>query len=189
MLADMVRIGSHQLRAVAGDSPGGLWVKVVARIHKTLIWERTRQVQRLLRHQLRDYFPGARGRIRGPRRPGHPRTAGQGTGPARAARLTRAQVSGALKRARRRGIPDKAAAIPAGRCAPCSQACRRLSPAAYAATAWSPIAVITVLDQQVKTLEKEVEAVFGRHPDAEIYLSQPGLGHTSRRLPSGRVRR
>jgi len=29
-------------------------VKVVARTHKTLIWERTRQVQRL-RHQLREY--------------------------------------------------------------------------------------------------------------------------------------
>jgi Transposase IS116/IS110/IS902 family len=36
--------------------------------------------------------------------------------------------------------------------------------------------VITVLNEQVKALEGEVEAVFGRHPDAEIYLSQPGLG-------------
>jgi hypothetical protein len=25
-------------------------------------------------------------------------------------------------------------------------------------------------------MEKQVEARFGRHPDAEIYLSQPGLG-------------
>ena len=47
MLADMVRTDSHQLRAVAGDSPGAAAVKVVARTHKTLIWERTRQVQRL----------------------------------------------------------------------------------------------------------------------------------------------
>ena len=31
---------------------------MVARTHKTLIWERTRQVQRL-RHQLREYFPAA----------------------------------------------------------------------------------------------------------------------------------
>ena len=30
----------------------------MARAHKTLIWERTRQVQRL-RYQLRDYFPAA----------------------------------------------------------------------------------------------------------------------------------
>ena len=58
MLADMVRTDSHQLRPVAGDSAGAQAVKVVARAHKTLIWERTRHVQRL-RHQLRDYFPAA----------------------------------------------------------------------------------------------------------------------------------
>ncbi len=58
MLTDMVRTDSHQLRAVAGDSPDAGAVKVVARTHKTLIWERTRQVQRL-RHQLREYFPAA----------------------------------------------------------------------------------------------------------------------------------
>lgn len=33
-------------------------VKVVARTHKTLIWERTRHTQRP-RHALRDYFPAA----------------------------------------------------------------------------------------------------------------------------------
>ena len=37
-------------------------------------------------------------------------------------------------------------------------------------------AVITTLDEQVKILQGQVEADFGRHPDAEIYLSQPGLG-------------
>ena len=58
MLADMVRTDSHQLRAVAGDSAGAEGLKVLARTHKTLIWERTRQVQRL-RHQLREYFPAA----------------------------------------------------------------------------------------------------------------------------------
>jgi hypothetical protein len=37
-------------------------------------------------------------------------------------------------------------------------------------------AVITTLNEQVKTLESQVEAHFGRHPDAEIYRSQPGMG-------------
>ena len=45
-LADMVRTDAHQLRPVAGDSPAAQAVKVVARAHKTLIWERTRHVQR-----------------------------------------------------------------------------------------------------------------------------------------------
>ena len=57
-LADMVRTDSHQLRPVAGDSPEAAGVKVLARIHKTMIWERTREVQRL-RHQLREYVPAA----------------------------------------------------------------------------------------------------------------------------------
>ena len=50
------RTDSHQLRPVAGDSAGAEAIKVAARAHQTLIWERTRQVQRL-RHLLREYFP------------------------------------------------------------------------------------------------------------------------------------
>ncbi|GLZ02349.1 hypothetical protein Acsp02_96000 [Actinoplanes sp. NBRC 103695] len=58
MLADMVRTDSHQLRPVAPDNAEAEAVKVVSRMHKTLIWERTRAVQ-WLRHALRDYFPAA----------------------------------------------------------------------------------------------------------------------------------
>jgi hypothetical protein len=54
----MVRTDSHQLRPAAGDSPQAQAVKVVARAHKTLIWERTCHVRRL-RRQLRDFFPAA----------------------------------------------------------------------------------------------------------------------------------
>jgi hypothetical protein len=46
-LADMVRADSHQLRTVAGDSEGAEAIRVVARAHKTLIWERTRHTPRL----------------------------------------------------------------------------------------------------------------------------------------------
>jgi Transposase len=67
VLTDMVRTDSHQLRAVAGDSPAAGAVKVAARTHKTLIWERARQVQRL-RHQLREYFPAALAAFTGPGR-------------------------------------------------------------------------------------------------------------------------
>lgn len=57
-LADMVRTRGHQLRPVAGDSPAADAVKVVARAHKTLIWERVRHVARL-RTALREFFPAA----------------------------------------------------------------------------------------------------------------------------------
>jgi hypothetical protein len=174
MLTDMVRTDSHQLRAVAGDSPGAGAVKVVARTHKTLIWERTRQVQRL-RYQLREYFPAAVQAFADLDAPDALELLGRAPDPARARRLTRAQVSAALKRARRRDIPDKATAILAAlRSDQLGQP--EAVTAAYAVTVRSLIAVITVLNEQVKALESQVEADFGRHPDAEIYRSQPGLG-------------
>ena len=174
MLTDMVRTDSHQLRAVAGDSPDAGAVKVVARTHKTLIWERTRQVQRL-RHQLREYYPAALEAFEDLDAPDALELLGKAPDPARAARLTRAQVSAALKRARRRDIPGKATAILAAlRGEQLGQP--PAVAAAYAAAVRSLIAVITVLNEQVKVLQGQVEADFGRHPDAEIYLSQPGLG-------------
>jgi hypothetical protein len=174
MLTDMVRTDSRQLRVVAGDSPDAGAVKVVARTHKTLIWERTRQVQRL-RYQLREYFPAAVDAFADLDAPDALELLAKGPDPARARRLTRAQVSAALKRARRRGIPARATAILAAlRSGQLGQP--EAVTAAYAVTARSLIAVITVLNEQVKALESQVEADFGRHPDAEIYRSQPGLG-------------
>jgi hypothetical protein len=58
MLADVVRTDAHQLRPAAGGSPAAEGIKVLARTHKTLIWERPAVVLRL-RAQLREYFPAA----------------------------------------------------------------------------------------------------------------------------------
>jgi len=174
MLTDMVRTDSHQLRAVAGDSAGAEGIKVLARTHKTLIWERTRQVQRL-RHQLREYFPAALEAFEDLDAGDTLELLGKAPDPARAARLTRAQVSAALKRARRRNIPDKATAIMAALRGPQLGQPPPIT-AAYAVTVRSLIAVITVLNEQVKALQGPVEENFGQHPDAEIYRSQPGMG-------------
>ena len=174
MLTDMVRTDSHQLRAVAGDSADAEGIKVLARTHKTLIWERTRHIQRL-RHQLREYFPAALEAFDDLDAGDTLELLGKAPDPARAARLTRAQVSAALKRARRRGIPDKATAILAALRGPQLGRPPAVT-AAYAATVRSLVAVIITLNEQVKTLQGQVEEHFGQHPDAEIYLSQPGLG-------------
>jgi len=174
MLADMVRTDSHQLRPAAGDSPEAEAVKVVARTHKTLIWERTRGVQRL-RHQLREYFPAALEAFEDLDAPDVLELLAKAPDPARARRLTRAQISAALKRARRRNIADKTSAILAALRGEHLGQPPALT-AAYAATVRSLIAVIATLNEQVKALEEQVGAHFGRHPDAEIYRSQPGLG-------------
>ena len=174
MLTDMVRTDSHQLRAVAGDSADAAGIKVLARTHKTLVWERTRQVQRL-RHQLREYYPAALDAFDDLDAPDTLELLGKAPDPARARKLTRAQISAALKRARRRNITDKATAILAAlRGEQLGQP--PAVTAAYAATVRSLIAVITVLNEQVKTLQGQVEEHFGQHPDAEIYRSQPGMG-------------
>jgi transposase len=48
--------------------------------------------------------------------------------------------------------------------------------AAYAALVRAQVAILTVLATEIKTMEAQVETYFGQHPDAEVYLSQPGLG-------------
>jgi hypothetical protein len=174
MLADMVRTDSHQLRPAAGDSPEAEAVKVTARMHKTMIWERTRAVQRL-RHQLREYFPAALEAFEDLDAPDVLELLGKAPDPARAAKLTRAQVSAALKRARRRNITDKTDAVLAALRGQHLGQPAALT-AAYAGTVRSLIALITTLNEQVKTLQGQVGEHFGQHPDAEIYQSQPGLG-------------
>jgi len=80
--------------------------------------------------------------------------------PARARRLTRAQVAAALKRARRWDIAGKTDAILAALCGEHLGQPAALT-AAYAATARSLIAVITTLNAQVKILEEQVRDHFG----------------------------
>ena len=134
VLADMVRTDSHQLRPVAGDTALAAAVKVVTRTHKTLIWERTRCTQRL-RHALRDYFPAALEAFEDLDAADTLELLARAPDPASAARLTTAQISAALKRARRRDIAAKAEADPgcAARRPPgparhCDRGLRRLGP-------------------------------------------------------------
>jgi transposase IS116/IS110/IS902 family protein len=121
------------------------------------------------------YFPAALGAFADLDAPDALELLARAPDPARAAKLTRAQISAALNRARRRDIPGKATAIlTALRGAQLGQP--PAITAAYAATVGSLTAVITTLNEQAKILQGQVEAHFGQHPDAEIYLSQPGLG-------------
>jgi transposase len=174
MLADMVRTDSHQLRPIAGDSAEAEAVKVVARMHKTLIWERTRATQRL-RHALREYFPAALEVFADLDAADTLELLTKAPDPASAARLSLSQISVALKRARRRDIRTKAAAIQAAlRAEHLGQPA--VITAAYAATVRALAALLGTLNEQVKALQGQVEAHFGRHPAAEIILSQPGLG-------------
>ena len=173
-LADMVRTGRHQLRAVAGDSQQAQAVKVVARAHQTLIWERHRHMLRL-RTVLREFFPAALEAFADLTAPDALELLSKASDPASAARLSRAQIASALKRARRRHVQDKAAVIAAAlRTGHLTQP--PAVAAAYAATVRSLTSMITAFNTEITTMEEQVKACFGPARDAEIYLSQPGLG-------------
>jgi transposase len=174
VLADMVRTDSHQLRPVAADSAQAQALKVVARAHKTLIWERTRNVQRL-RHALREYFPAALEAFDDLTASDVLELLGKAPDPVSAARLSLNQIRAALGRARRRDADAKAARVQA---VLRSEHLRRdaVIDTAYAATTRASISVLITLREQITVLQGQVEAHFGRHPDAEIVLSQPGIG-------------
>jgi hypothetical protein len=175
-LADMVRAERHQLRAVAADTAGGQAIKVAARAHQTLIWERTRHTLRL-RSALRDFFPAALAAYAdlGLTAADTLELLARAPAPATAARLTAAQISAALKRARRRGVPARAQVIKDALRGP-QLAQPAPVTAAYAAAVQASAAVLVTLNEQIGQLEAQVEAHFLQHPDAGIYLSQPGIG-------------
>ncbi|MEV6319547.1 IS110 family transposase [Streptomyces sp. NPDC051776] len=174
-LADMVRIDRDQLRPVAGDSEQAQAIRVVARAHQTLIWERTRTFQRL-RTTLREYFPAAMNAYADLTltAPDALELLVKAPTPAAAAKLTRPQITAVLARHRRHNRSAKAATIQAalrerhlGLSEPVT--------AAYAATATAHARVLIALNEQIAELEGQVKAHFLAHPDAEIYLSMPGI--------------
>ena len=174
LLADLVRTDAARHRPVAGDSAAAEGIKVLARAHLRLIWERNRSVLRL-RSTLREYFPAALGAFPELAAPDALELLARAPDPAAAARLSRAQVAAALKRARRCHVADKAAAICAALRAPQLTQPPELT-AAYAATVVALTQIITAFNQQIPALEAQVGSSFRGHPAAGIYLSQPGLG-------------
>jgi transposase len=173
-LADMVRTDRHQLRAVAGDSEHAQAIKVVARAHQTLIWDRHRHMLRL-RTALREFFPAALEAFEDLTAADALELLAKAPDPASAARLSRAQIAGALKRARRREIDDKTSRLQAALRAEQLRQPDAVA-AAYAAMVGSLVRVIATMNTEIKTLEERVKACFERHRDAEIYRSQPGMG-------------
>ena len=176
-LADMGRTRRHQIRELAAGSDIAEAVKVAARAHQKLVRERTRHLLRM-RSAPREYFPAALEAYAGLSLSGPDalELLGRAPDPASAARLTIAQITAALRRARRRGdLAQRARDIQAALRAP-HLAQPAVIAEACAASAQAAAAVITALNEQVKVMEAKVSELFHRHPDAGIYLSQPGIG-------------
>ena len=109
LLADLVRTDRHNHRPVAGDSDDAGAVRILARAHQQLIWDRVRQTNRL-RSALREYFPGA---LEAFPELAHGDALGllaTAPGPREAARLSITQIRAALRRGgRQRNLEQRAA--------------------------------------------------------------------------------
>ncbi len=174
VLAEIVRLDRDHHRPVAGDSDLGEAVKLLARAHQTAIWERTRQVLRL-RSALLEYFPAAVAAFDDLAARDALWLLARAPDPTRAAKLTRSQLVTALRAARRHHVEAKADVLLRVLRAPGLRQSPTLEQA-YASVVVAQVGVITALNEQIARLQEVVGEHFGRHPDAEIYLSQPGFG-------------
>jgi transposase len=175
LLAEIVRLDRAHHLPVAGDSPLGEAIKLTARTHQSMVWDRTRHVLRL-RSALREFFPAALEAFAELDAPDVLELLAAAPDPDTASRLSKSRVLTAFKRAGRRGNLEARA----------DQLRRRLRAEelrqppmvqdAYAAIVASEVALIEALNGQIEKLGEVVGHHFGRHPDAEIYASQPGLG-------------
>jgi hypothetical protein len=139
-----------------------------------MIWDRSRAVLRL-RAALRDFFPAALEVFDDLDAPDVLELLARAPDPDRAARLSKAKITAALTRARRKNVEARALhtqqifRAPQLRQPPAVQA-------AYAVIIANTVRLISQLNAQIGELGEVVGEHFGRHRDADIYLSQPGLG-------------
>jgi hypothetical protein len=179
LLADLVRTDRHNHRPLEGDSAQAEAIKVLARAHQNLIWTRARQVG-TLRAGLLEYYPvalqafpnlGDRDRDRDALA-----VLGRAPTPGQGARLSVSKIAAALAAGgRKRNIDERAREIQA-----ILRSEQLAAPeaviAAYGATTRATVNIVVELTNQISAVETELAQHFRTHPDADIYLSQPGIG-------------
>ena len=175
VLAELVRLDRAHHRPVAGDSAIAEHVKVVARAHQSMIWSRQRQTN-TLRSMLREYYPAALVAFDDLAGRDALAVLALAPTPAEGRRLRVARVAKALRAAGRQRGADTVAARMVGTLRAEQLEAHPGVVGAYAASVKALVAVIGELARQCEVLQGEVAAGFGRHPAAEVYLSQPGLG-------------
>ncbi len=176
VLAEIVRLDREHHRPAAGDSDLVEETKVLARAHQNVVWSRQRQAN-VLRSTLREYYPAALAAF-GDDLAGRDSLAvlAIAADPAAGRSLSLSKIAATLRRAgRQRNLDATAARIQAALRGE-HLAARPGLAAAYAVAVASTVAILTTLVAQEQALEEAVAEHFGRHPDAEIYTSQPGLG-------------
>jgi len=175
VLADLVRTDREAHRPIAGDSQLAEAVKVLARSHQNLCWMRGRTAN-TLRSTLREFHPAALVAFEELTSRDAIAVLEIASTPTAGRRLSTSKIAAALRRGgRQRNIEARAAQIQAAlRSAQLEQP--PVIADAYGASVRAYVSLLATAVAQISTLEGELEECFGRHPAAEIVLSQPGLG-------------
>ena len=175
VLADMVRTNRHLYRLVAGDSDLGHEIKIIARTHQTLVWERQRTRNRL-RAGLLEYYPGALATFDDIADRDAVSVLVIAPTPALGAVLTTAQIAKALRRGgRQRNIAVTAKRIHDGLRIDQFAASEGVT-AGFGELTVSYATILGTLNAEIDRLAGRLSERFLEHPDAEIYLSMPGIG-------------
>jgi transposase len=175
LLADLVRTDRHNHRPVAGDSADAEAIKVLARAHQSLIWNRNRHTN-ALRSALREYYPAALEAFEDLAHGDALGVLNRAPGPVEGARLPLSAIQSALKRGgRQRNIAARAREIQAALRTPQLSTPVPVT-AAFAATTRATVGIIAELNRHIAELETALAEHFETHPDADIYRSLPGLG-------------
>jgi Transposase IS116/IS110/IS902 family len=159
----------------AASSTDPLAIKVLARAHQNLIWTRTRHTN-ALRSALREYYPAAVVAFEDLAHGDALGVLGRAPTPEQGANLSLTAIQSGLKRGgRQRNIAARARQI---QTALRSEQLAAPAPvaAAFGATTRAAVGIIIELNRQIADLEAELATHFEAHPDADIYLSLPGLG-------------
>jgi transposase len=176
VLADLVRTDRNNHRAVAGDSQQVEAVKLLARAHRALVHTRQRQVNQL-RSALREFYPAALEAFKDDLG-GRDAVAilEYAPTPTRGRSVSKAKLISALRKAgRERNLEARAVELQRILHQPQLEQPATLV-AAYGLIVKSCVQMIRELNAQMTTLEQELTKSFELHPDAELYLSLPGLG-------------
>jgi hypothetical protein len=188
LLAGLVRTDAARHRPVAGDSPaagdqGAGPLAAAADLG-------TQPHRAAAAQPAARLLPRGAAGIQGLGCRGRAGVAGPRPGSAAAARLSKAQIAAALKKARRHQVQHKAAAVQATLRAPQLTQPAELT-AAYAAAVAALTKVIGTFNEQIAVLEQQLSASFRGHRSAGIDLSQPGLGMVlaARQRPRAGARR
>jgi transposase len=175
VLADLVRTDRQHHRSVAGDSEQLEALKVLARSHQMACWMRGRQANQL-RSTLREFYPAALEAFEELSGSDALAVLALAPTPTAGRRLSRAKIASALRRAgRQRNVEARAEQIHAALRSPQLEQPDAVANA-FGATVRMLVTMLTAGRAALAQLESELQSSFGQHPDAEIVLSQPGLG-------------